>query len=203
MRREHFEIAGVLLALLLHFVLTRVVGIRGLDVIPLTLLVLGYALWRGRAAEARAAWGTRAGGLRECFVASGALFAFGAAVCAGIGWQRGHLAVDLHLAITLLLYPLWGIAQQFLVLALFANGLDRLGLPRAAVLAVATLGFGAAHVPNWQLVAATLVLGAWCTVLFFRHRNLWPLGLAHGVLGALFYRWVLGVDVCVAMFTPR
>jgi hypothetical protein len=36
-----------------------------------------------------------------------------------------------------------------------------------------------------------------------RRRNLWPLGIAHGVLGALFYRWVLGVDVCNLLFTPR
>jgi uncharacterized protein len=124
-------------------------------------------------------------------------------VCAGIGAYRGLLIVDLHLLATVVLYPIWGIAQQFLVLSLFAHNLDRIGWPRRRVLLIAALGFACVHITNPPLVGATLVLGTWCTLLFFRHRNLWPLGIAHGVLGALFYRWVLGVDVVAAMFTRR
>ena len=35
-------------------------------------------------------------------------------------------------------------------------------------------------------------MGAAYAALYQRHRNLWPLGLYHGVLGAEFYVWVLG-----------
>ena len=201
--REKLEISAVLGAMALHFLLTSVVGIRGLDIVPITVAVALYVAHRGRHEHVRAEWGTRRTGFAACLLATVPLLAVGAAVCAAIGWQRGHLAADLHLLITVALYPVWGVAQQFLVLALFAHNLDRLGLPRAAVFAIAALGFAAVHVPNWPQVGATLVLGAWCTALFFRHRNLWPLGIAHGVLGALLYRWVLGVDVCEALFTTR
>jgi hypothetical protein len=201
--RARLEIAAVMLALALHFALTRGLGVRGLDVVPITVGVLLYAFVRGRDAAVRADWGTRRAGFGACARATSLLLLVGALFCAAVGWQRGFLAADLHLLITLLLYPLWGIAQQFLVLSLFAHNLDRLHLPRPAVLAIAAIGFACVHVPNWQLVGATAVLGPVCTLLFFRHRNLWPLGLAHGWLGALFYRWVLGVDVCVAMFTQR
>lgn len=203
MVRPKLEIAAVLLAMAVHFVLTRVVGVRGLDILPITGCVLAYVLLRGRDQEVRADWGTRCTGFGACLIATMPLFAIGLSVCMAIGWRLGHLAADWHLLLTLLLYPVWGIAQQFLVLALFAHNLDRLGLSRPAVLAIAAAGFAAVHVPNWPQVAATLVLGAWCTTLFFRHRNLWPLGVAHGVLGALFYRWVLGVDVCAVLFTQR
>ena len=32
------------------------------------------------------------------------------------------------------------------------------------------------------------------TVVFLRHRNVWPLGICHGLLGVVFYSWVLGRD---------
>jgi len=201
--RAKLEVAAVLLAMVVHFVLTRAVGIRGLDIVPISVCVLAYVWQRGRDAAVRADWGTRRSGFVACLRATVPLLGLGLLVCGSIGWYRGFLAADLHLLVTLLLYPIWGIAQQFLVLALFAHNLDRLALPRTAVMAIAAVGFASVHVTNPPLVPATLVLGAWCTWLFFRHRNLWPLGIAHGVLGALFYRWVLGVDVVAVLFTAR
>lgn len=201
--RPWLEIAAVMAAMVLHFLLTRVLAIRGLDIAPITIGVAFYAWHRGRRADVRAEWGTHRAGFGDCLRATVPLFAFGTAFCATIGGVRGFLHADAHLLATLLFYPLWGVAQQFLVLSLFAHNLDRLGAPRPAVLAIAGVGFSLVHTPNWALVAATFVLGPWCAWLFFRHRNLWPLGLAHGVLGALFYRWVLGVDVVAALFTHR
>ena len=61
-------------------------------------------------------------------------------------------------------------------------------------MSVAGLGFAAVHVPDWPLCGATLVLGVVCCILFLRHRCLWPLGVLHGWLGAVFYRWVLARD---------
>jgi hypothetical protein len=193
--RRQLEIAGVLVAAAAHFVLTMLVGVQGLDIVPIALGCLAYAIWRGRDEPARVAWGFRREGLRACSRDSAWLMIVGTFVCAALGWWRGTLAVDLHLVFPLVLYPVWGLTQQFLVLGLFAHNLDALGLRRPLVLVLTALGFGAVHVPDWPLCAATAVLGSVVACLFFRHRNLWPLGVAHGVLGALFYRWVLGRDV--------
>lgn len=201
--RPRLEIAVVLTALALHFLLTWGLGVRGLDIVPISLGVLGYAFWRGRDPAARAQWGTRRQGFAACLRATAPLYLIGLLVCLAIGGYRDTLAVDGHLLLTLLLYPLWGTAQQFLVLSLFANNLDRLAMPRPAVVAIAGVCFACVHVTRPALLPATLVLGVWCTLLFFRHRNLWPLGLAHGLLGALYYRWVLGDDVVAALFTQR
>jgi Type II CAAX prenyl endopeptidase Rce1-like len=193
--RRHLEIAAVLLAAAVHFLLTQALGIKGLDIAPIGLGCIAYAIHRGRNPEARAAWGIRKTGLWACSRDVGWLIAAGTAFCAAFGLTHGTFAVDLHLLLPLLLYPLWGLAQQFLVLGLFAHNLDALGWPRPLVLGLTALGFAGVHVPDWPLCAATGVLGFTIAVLFFRHRNLWPLGLAHGLLGALFYRWVLGRDV--------
>jgi hypothetical protein len=201
--RPWLEITGVVSAAALHFVLTWIVGVHGLDIVPIGVCCLAYAIHRGRNAEARASWGLRREGLRACSRAAAWLVAAGAVFCAAWGISHGTFVVDLHLALPLLLYPLWGLAQQFLVLGLFAHNLNALGVPRAAVLVLTAAGFAAVHAPDWPLCAATAVLGIAIARLFFAHRNLWPLGLAHGLLGAVFYRWVLGRDVWLELFQSR
>ena len=55
--------------------------------------------------------------------------------------------------------------------------------------------FGLIHLPDLALVAATCMLELALIPLYQRHRNLWPLGVVHGWLGAFFYLWVLDRDL--------
>lgn len=67
--------------------------------------------------------------------------------------------------------------------------MDRvLGLVRSenASVIIAGILFGAAHLPNLALTAATLVWGIISCALFRRYRNLWWLGFAQGLLGLCF-----------------
>jgi hypothetical protein len=201
--RRRLEIGLVLLAVALHEFLTFGLGVHGLDIAPTGAVTIGYGCWRGRDAAVRAEWGVGALGLRACARDAALLTGCGAGICAAIGAARGSLAADWHLLVLCLLYPLWGIVQQFLVLSLLAANLSALGLSRGVVIAAATAGFTIVHAPNWPLAAASAVLGSVCTWLFLRHRNLWPLGVAHGVLAALFYRWVLGRDSFTELWQAR
>ncbi len=68
------------------------------------------------------------------------------------------------------------------------------GLPTAAVIAVTTVLFAVVHLPFVELTLATTVLGGVFTAIYLKWRNLWPLGLWHGWLAALFYLWFLRLD---------
>ena len=59
----------------------------------------------------------------------------------------------------------------------------------------ASVLFGLAHIYDWRLVAGTIGLELVVILLYWRYRNLWPLGVLHGWMGALFYLWVLNVDM--------
>ena len=109
-----------------------------------------------------------------------------------VGAVQGTLRLDADVLPLLVLYPAWGLTQQFLVQGLITRPLAGAGVSPWAVTPVSAATFGAVHVPNWELTAATTVLGAAWAGLYQRHGNLWPLGLYHGVLGAEFYVWVLG-----------
>ena len=80
-------------------------------------------------------------------------------------------------------YALWSFAQQILLQDFFLQRLRRL-LPTntAAVLASAGI-FALAHLPNPILTIVTLIMGLAACTLFLRYRNLYPLSIAHAILG--------------------
>ena len=123
------------------------------------------------------------------------LLSAGAALAMGVyGASQGSLRVDRSLVATLVLYPAWGLTQQMLVQGLVTRHLSDAGLPPLAVAPLTAVTFGSVHLPNWPLVGATTAMGGAFAPLYLRDGNLWPLGVAHGGLGALFYVWVLDRD---------
>ncbi len=189
-----WELLAVLASAALHLLTTLLAGWQAVDQIVLGGGWLAYAVVRARTPGVLAGWGLRAAGGAACRRDAVVVLLVGLAATAGIGVWRGTFVLDGNLLPLLLLYPLWGIVQQLLVLGIVVGNLERLGVARPVLVAVAAVGFAAVHVPDWSLCAATLVLGATCSLLFLRHRNLWPLGVLHGWLGACFYRWVLARD---------
>jgi hypothetical protein len=83
-------------------------------------------------------------------------------------------------------YVLWTIYQQFLLQDYFMDRLTRLVSNEAVAVIIAGTLFAVAHLPNLVLTAATLAWGIVSCALFRRHRNLWALGLAQGLLGLCF-----------------
>lgn len=79
-------------------------------------------------------------------------------------------------------YVIWAVGQQFLLQSIFYLRLEALLGARRAVLATVAL-FTVAHLPNMPLTAMTF-LGAWFfTEMFRRYRSIYPLGIAHAMLG--------------------
>lgn len=80
-------------------------------------------------------------------------------------------------------YVLWAFEQQFILQDYFLLRILRI-VPseRLAVIAAAVL-FSTAHLPSPILIPATLAWGLVSCAVFLRCRNLYALGLAHGILG--------------------
>jgi len=82
-----------------------------------------------------------------------------------------------------LLYLVWAFEQQFILNAFFFWRIRAaIGDNWKAVVITASL-FSFAHVPNPILVPATLLGGIFFVEAFRRWRTLYPLALAHGMLG--------------------
>jgi hypothetical protein len=87
--------------------------------------------------------------------------------------------------LSLALYCFWGLFQQYLLNGYFLNRFVKISPAFAPYMAA--IAFSAIHTPNWFLIVVTLVGGFACAKLYLKFRNLYVLGLAHGVIGFLLY----------------
>ncbi len=80
-------------------------------------------------------------------------------------------------------YTVWSFVQQFLLQGYFLFRFLRL-LPRREWAAVAAAGiFAAAHLPNPILTPVTFIWGLCACFVFLGRRNVFPLAMAHAILG--------------------
>ncbi|MEI9979104.1 MAG: CPBP family intramembrane glutamic endopeptidase [Edaphobacter sp.] len=89
-------------------------------------------------------------------------------------------------------YIVWALMQQFILQSYFLQRLLRLLPGTALPVIAATIIFAVAHLPNPVLTPLTLIWGAISCILFLRYRNIYSLGIAHGIMG-----------LCVAVTVPN
>jgi len=107
------------------------------------------------------------------------------------------LIVNWHIVPIMLLYPLWGVIQQYLVVGLVAGNLDDYGkrkIPKWLIVILTAILFSVVHFPSPLLIGGTFLLALVYTIVYLKKRNLLVLGLYHGWLGGLFYFFVLNRD---------
>src|SRR6187401_1408666 len=121
----------------------------------------------------------------------------------GIGFYQSTINITWHIIPILILYPLWGTIQQFLLIALTAGNLQDLKgqkSDKGVIILLSALLFGLIHYPYTWLMIATFILALFYGWIYLKERNLYVLGLFHGWLGGIFYYTVLERDPFLEMF---
>lgn len=143
-------------------------------------------------------WGFKKQNLRQSLLF---LLPFGAVVLAGIifyGIKVNATFLNWHIIPIFLLYPAWGIIQQFIVLGLVAGNLRSLKNTRIMdwqVMFITSLLFALVHCNSTPLVIYTFVMEVIFVITYFKWRNLWALGLFHGWVSSFFLFFVLKRDL--------
>ena len=173
--------------------------------VKVPLVALGAAAWALLvAAEARSEpgawrrWGFRVDNLRRAALPAALVAVPLLAALAAWGARAGRLPPPPGFLLVAAAYPLWGVAQQFLLQAVVWTRLSA-RLPRAAAQPLAAALFALSHAPDWPLAALTLPLGLATIEHYRRWPNLWVLGTAHALLGTFAYYFVLGRDPLAAL----
>lgn len=121
-----------------------------------------------------------------------------------VGFYLDRLNITWHIIPILLLYPVWGVIQQFLVIGIVAGNLkdlDRSRLPSLSIIFVTALLFGILHYPSYWLVLATFVLALFYGYIYLKARNVYVMGIFHGWLGGLFFYTVVDRDPFQEIFS--
>jgi hypothetical protein len=186
------EIALVLLTGGIRLAVHPVPWLRLPFVLAAILAWTGYIVWRRRVDPGvLRRWGFGREHLRPALLASSCFGVPALALMLAYGAWAGRLPPPATFWVALLLYPAWGLIQQFLTNALIAGNLKG-RLPAAAVIPLTALLFSAVHAPDLPLMGLTFLAGLAWVGIYLRHPNLWPLGIWHGVLGSVAYWALLG-----------
>lgn len=199
---------GELVAIILAGVVHVVTEIGSSESIALaysggiSIAFVGYLVWRAaRTTGVHRIWGMRRDNFWAALRAQLVFVVVGAIVLVGIGVASGSLAFPPTFWLTLALYPIWGLAQQFALQNLLARNLMGVLSNPIAIAAAASALFSISHYPRLDLVLLTLVAGVFFTLIYRRFPNLWAVGIAHGALGSLAVYIVLKEDPGAAILS--
>jgi len=120
-----------------------------------------------------------------------------------IGLYQGSINITWHIIPILILYPVWGIIQQFLLIVLTAGNMQDLEgqrLNKGVIILLSALLFAGVHYPFIWLITGTFILAVFYGWIYLSERNIYVLGLFHGWLGGLFFYTVLDRDPFIEMF---
>ncbi len=203
-RRKWLEILAVIISGALKYVLVDWLGLRVFYITAACLLWVYYILKRRKEnKDMLRIWGFRKENFNRVFLflLPFSLTAIGGILWYGISFHSNFL--NWHVIPVLILYPLWGCIQQFLMTALIAGNLKSiklLNLNSHQAILVTSLLFGLVHYPYLPLMIFAFFMEVLFTFAYFKWRNLWPLGLYHGWLGSLFLFFAMGRDLWVELW---
>ncbi|MFO8055405.1 MAG: CPBP family intramembrane glutamic endopeptidase [Bacteroidales bacterium] len=204
-KRLHPEIVAVLITGLLKFPMMDWLNYRAFYIIGVVLFWT-YFIYRSYKNDPKALerWGIQKKNFRISMRALLPFALIAIPVVLIYGWQNNTVSYNWHLLPILILYPVWGTFQQFIVASLVAGNLKYSSGAQlndsAIILFVAAL-FALMHSSDWVLVAYVFVMEIFFLWVYLRWRNLWALGIYHGIVSALFLFYVSGRDLFQELFT--
>ena len=203
-KRRILEILAVLLTALGKFIFMDYLNQRFLFVVIVLLAWTSYIIYRSRTEKKiMNYWGFRMDNFQ---IVTRKVLLFGIlAVIAflGIGFYQGTINITWHIIPILIFYPIWGVIQQFLLIALIAGNLQDMNgqhLNKVFVILFSALLFASVHYPFVWLIIGTFGLALFYGFIYLKERNIYVLGLFHGWLGGLFYYTVLDRDPFLETF---
>lgn len=197
-RQRMLEIIGVVLTGFGKFIFMDMLNWKLLFISVAIILWTSYVIYRSvRPKGILSYWGFRTdnfGKVALIVLPYGLVFVL---LFFTVGYYRDTININWHIIPILILYPIWGIIQQFLVIGLVAGNLQHLQKDKQKKLVIVTLTavlFGLLHYPYAWLMFGTFILALLYGFIYLRERNVYVMGMFHGWLGALFFYTVVGRD---------
>ena len=202
--RRNFEMVAVLVTGLGRFLFVEFLDLRFLYISSACVFWIGYIFLRKKEMpQILSYWGLTFDNFKKTFLELLPLAIILSIAFYFIGNKLGTNILNINILPILLIYPIWGIIQQFIMIGIFARNLkgsDQIKLSTTGVVFVASLLFAIVHFPFQILVAATFLLAIVYNSLYLKGRNLLVMGIYHGWIGGLFFYTIMGRDPFLEVF---
>lgn len=202
--RRMIEIVAVIITGIGKFIFMDWLGYRLLYIAAAIVFWVAYIFYRKRNdSKVLAYWGLTKNNFKKTFLELLPIALLFSLLIIYLGKVYNTSVLNWSIVPILLIYPIWGIIQQFIMIGILAknlNDLEKYKFSTTLIIVVTALIFAIVHYPSWLLVGSTFLMGLAYTFLYLRGRNLIVLGIFHGWVGALFFYTILGRDPWLEVF---
>lgn len=200
-----FEMAIIITLSLLKFIVMDWLNMRAFFIIGVCFFWLSYIYYRYRIDKSvLAKWGINRNNLLKSLILLMPFVVLSIIFSLFYGTYTGTSVKVWHLLPVLALYPVWGTFQQFIVLALIVQNLYHGKNSKFEKLFLVLLGatiFSLIHSPDFLLMSFSFFMEILFMLVFLKYKNLWALGLAHGLVATFFIYFVQGRDLWIELFS--
>lgn len=201
---RYFEILAVVLTGLLKFIFMDWLNLKAFYIGLTSILWIIYVYKRYQKDHTiLISWGFQKKNFRQSFLF---IFPFAVLSITGIliyGFLNHADILNWHMIPIFLLYPVWGLIQQFMIIGLIAGNLKELRnitFKNYQIILFTSLLFSLVHYPSVFLMIFTFFIEVVFIFTYLKWRNLWSLGLYHGVIACLLLFYVLERDMWLELW---
>ena len=160
--KKNFELIAVLFTSILKFLLIDWLNARIIYIIGVSIFWIGYMLFRKRTHNENEIF--KLHNFKHSFIILLPIILLNGLACAFYAYNNNAFYISWHVLLVFLLYPLWGVIQQFIMLEAILINLIVFFNGKASntilVFIVSTL-FGIIHYPNAFLMIYTPFVWNW------------------------------------------
>jgi len=194
MAYNKIEIYLIAITAFLKFVLMDWLNMRAIYITAVCLIWVAYIYYRyTKDKTVLKKWGFQRHNFRKSFII---LLPFTVISIAGsiiYGRLLGHSFQNWYILLVLGLYLVWGAFQQFIIVGLIVQYLTKLG--NIFTIIIGSFLFCLIHSPDILLMTYTFFMEVLFISVYLKFRNIWALGLAHGLAATFLLYFVQNRDL--------
>jgi hypothetical protein len=199
-----FELSAIALTALSKFIIMDWLGMRAFYIIGTCLFWIWYVYFRYSHDPAiMRYWGFSRLNFRESWYILLPFLVISIVLTALYARNNDIRLFNIQIVPVLVLYPIWGIIQQFIFLGIIALNLQQIryfSQNRALLIVLVAFVFSLIHYPYLSLIGFTFLMEIIFLIVFLKWRNLWAIGLAHGWVATFLLYYVLGRELWTELF---
>jgi uncharacterized protein len=196
---QRIELIALCITAISKFVLMDRLEMRAFYISGTCIFWLSYILFRYHSDKSILKfWGFKKENFSQSLIILLPLLFLSVMTCLVYGYYTDNLVFNWHILLLLFLYPLWGVFQQFFMLALVAQNL--MGLNKLVIMLITSSLFSIIHYPSLFLMIFTFFLEIVFIRLYLKWKNLWAVGIVHGWIASFLLFYILGRDLWLELF---
>jgi len=200
----HFEILAVIITAVFKFILMDWINLRAFYTFGVILFWLIYILYKVKTnPKSLHIWGFKKEHFKQTIIYLIPLILISIVISIIYGSYNSRLSFSWHFILIFLLYPCWGIIQQFMMLSIISHNLvaiSELKINRYFIIFLVSILFSLIHYPSYSLMIFTFFLEMVFITVYLKWRNLWAIGLAHGWIATFILYFILNRDLWSELF---